>query len=193
MDTLYLVCMLVGGFFVLLSIFGGEMDHHAEVDVSVDTDVDTDVSMDGDIHADLEAGPGFVDLLSLRTLFLFLAFFGLTGTLLNWTGSGGALTGLTATIVGLLVGFGGNYVIKRIGYAHVSSDITSSDIKGLTGRVLIPFSGDERGKISVVVKGSELRLPARSLDTESAEAFNPGDEVVVISRDGLTVEVVKPT
>lgn len=188
MDALYLICMLVGGFFVLLSIFGGEMDHHADVS--------------GDVHADLGAGAshdtdtgsgGFVDLLSLRTLFFFLAFFGLTGTLLSWTGSGATLTAITATALGLLVGFGGNYAIQRIGHARVSSEITSNDLTGLTGRVLIPFSGDERGKISVIVKGSELRLPARSLDAESPESFDPGDEVVVVSRDGVTVEVVKPT
>ncbi|RMF62709.1 MAG: NfeD-like protein, partial [Bacteroidetes bacterium] len=32
MDTLYLICLIVGGFFVLLSIFGGDA-----------TDADTDV------------------------------------------------------------------------------------------------------------------------------------------------------
>lgn len=186
MDTLYLISMLVGGFFVLLSLFGGEMDHHA--------DIAGDVHAGADVSHDTHVGSGsFVDLLSLRTLFFFLAFFGLTGTLLSWTGTGATLTVVTATILGLLVGLGGNYVIQRIGHARVSSEITSSDLTGLTGRVLIPFSGEERGKISVIVKGSELRLPARSLDVESPESFDPGDEVVVVSRDGVTVEVVKPT
>jgi membrane protein implicated in regulation of membrane protease activity len=193
METVYLVCLLVGGFFVLLSLLGGEFGHHGDLGAGGDAAGGVGHDLSHDLHADLGAGPGFVDLFSLRTLFLFLAFFGLTGTLLDWIGTGDTLTAISASIVGLLVGIGGNYTIRRIGYAHVSSDITTADLKGLTGRVLVPFSGGERGKISLIVKGSELRLPARSLDAESLESFNPGDEVVVVSRDGATVEVVKPT
>ncbi|MDZ4698429.1 MAG: NfeD family protein [Rhodothermales bacterium] len=188
MDTVYLVSMIVGGFFVLLSIFGGEMEHHVDVSSDVHGDFGGATAHDSDT-----GGGGFVDLLSLRTLFFFLAFFGLTGSLLSWTGSSETLTAITATVVGLVVGLGGNFAIQRIGHARVSSEITSNDLTGLTGRVLIPFSGSDRGKIRVVVKGNELRLPARSLDVESAESFETGDEVVVVSRDGVTVEVVKPT
>ena len=40
MDMVYLFSLIVGGFFVLLSIFGGELDSDAEVDMDIDADFD---------------------------------------------------------------------------------------------------------------------------------------------------------
>ncbi len=77
MDSIYLTSLLVGGFFVLLSIFGGgESDHDADHDFDHDIDVDADHDFDSDFSVDLDGSPDFVDLLSLRALFLFAAFFG---------------------------------------------------------------------------------------------------------------------
>jgi len=201
MSTIYLVSLLVGGFFVLLSIFGGDADTDMDGDFDVDTDFDMDADFDGEMEIDVDsgeigsdigAGPGFVDLLTIRTLFLFATFFGLTGMLLTWTGSAEPTTAIIASTLGLTIGFGGNYIIKKVAYQHISSDITTNDMKGMTGKVLIPFSGSERGKISLVVKGNEVRLLARSLDDSSEEQFVPGDEVVVVRTDNGIIEVVKP-
>ena len=194
MDDLYLYSLIVGGFFVILFMFGG--DGEADADVSIDADTDLDLDGDGfeaDTDADIGAGPGFVDLLSLRALFLFAAFFGLTGTLLDLANTGEPLTLILALVFGLLAGLGGNYFIKRFAYKHVSSDVSSEEIKGTTGKVLVPFQGTEKGKILLIVKGSQLNLIARSLDSDSAETFSPGEEVVVVRTDNGIAEVVKPT
>ena len=97
-----------------------------------------------------------------------------------------------ATTMGLISGFGGNYLIKRVAYQHISSDVTTADMKGMTGKVLIPFSGASRGKIRLIVKGTEMRLLARSVDEQSTEEFEPGDEVVVVRTENGVIEVVKP-
>ena len=74
MDTLYWATLIVGGVFVLAAIFGGgETDSDVEAEVDVDADADVDMDADG--------GVGWVDLFSLRTIFLFAAFFGLSGVL----------------------------------------------------------------------------------------------------------------
>lgn len=192
MDTLYWICLLVGGFFVVLSLFGGT-DSDAEVDADFDHDFDADHDFDHDAGGDLDAGPGLVDLFSIRALFLFAAFFGLTGLMLSWIGSGEPFTALVATLMGLVVGLGGNYLIKRVGYAHVSSDVSATDLQGATAKVLVPFEGERRGKISLVARGHQVQLLARSLDAESVEAFGPGDEVVVVRMVGSVAEVVKPS
>ena len=62
MDALYLICLLVGGFFVLLSIFGGA---NSEADVDADFDADLDADFDADADGDLrplerEGEPEFV-------------------------------------------------------------------------------------------------------------------------------------
>lgn len=193
METLYLICLLVGGFFVLLSLFGGG-DSDADADIDVDTDFDADADID--IHtgdADMAAAAtGLVDLFSIRALFLFAAFFGLTGVALSLIGTGEPFTAVLSALVGILVGLGGNYVIKRVGYDHVSSNVMSTDLRGLTGKVLVPFKGDRRGKISVVARGHRLQLIARAFENQTIDSFSPGDEVVVVRVDGSTVEVVKP-
>ncbi len=220
MDIVYWVSMIVGGFFVLLSIFGGgdtdadadvDFDADADLDFDTDADLDFDADVDFDAEADLDfdadtdahfevhgAGPGgvgggpdFVDLFTIRALFLFAAFFGLTGVLLSWTDTGEPWTALLAALTGFIVGLGGNYVIKRVGYAHISSEISTRDLKGRTGQVILPFGSRDKGKISLVTKGQRLQLVARSFG-EAQDTFEPGDEVVVVRVDGRVAEVVKP-
>ena len=200
MDPVYWISMIVGGFFVLLSIFGGgdaeaDVDFDADADLDFDGDADMDLDADADVHighGDMGAGPGFVDLFTIRALFLFAAFFGLTGVLLSLANTGEPVTALLAGLTGAIVGLGGNYLIKRIGYAHVSSTVTAVDLKGRTGTVIIPFESDDQGKISLISKGQRLQLVARAFE-EANEAFEPGDEVVVVRVDGRIAEVVKPS
>jgi hypothetical protein len=207
MSTVYLVCLIVGGFFVLLSLLGGA-DSDADVDVDADADVDFDFDADSDVDFDLdadtdvdtdmahelgsEAGVGFVDLLSLRFVFLFAAFFGLTGTLLGLVGTSPATTLPLSVLVGLLVGLGGNYLIKTVGYRAVSSEVTVQDLIGHTAHVTVPFVTGERGKINLVSKGKHVALIARSFDDRQEIAFEPGDEVVVVKVEGSVAAVVKP-
>ncbi len=199
MDTVYLISLIVGGFFVLLSIFGGsETDAEADVDADVDADTDIHVEYDtetdvGGGHAGIGTGPGLVDLFSIRALFLFAAFFGLTGSVLTWLGSAEPLVAVLSVLTGLLIGLGGNYVIKRFAYEQVSSDVSIDDLRGKTAQVMIPFEGDEKGKITLVARGNRLQLVARALDDESHEAFRRGEEVVVVRMNGRVAEVVKPT
>ena len=201
MDGVYLLCLIVGGFFVLLSMVGGDSEADVDTDFDADADVDFETDFDGDFDADADAdmafdaetdfgaGPGFVDLLSVRALFLFAAFFGLTGTLLDFVEAGEPLTLVLATLMGLLAGLGGNYVIKRYGYQHVSSNVGVRELTGRTGYVSLPFDPGEKGKIWLDVKGQRLQLIAHSEETVS---FEKGEEVVVIRMNGSVAEVVKP-
>ncbi len=200
MEAIYLICLLVGGFFVLLSMLGGgdtdaDVDFDGEIDVEFETEIEGDFDTQADTisGADMaDAGPGLVDLLSVRALFLFAAFFGLTGTALSLLGSSEPMTAVLATVVGLVTGLGGNYIIKRVGYAHISSDVESRELKGMTGKVVVPFDGQEKGKISLVARGHRLQIMARAFENQTIDTFRPGDDVVVVRFDGAVAEVVKP-
>lgn len=206
MDTVYLVSLIVGGFFVLLSIFGGaesdadvdadadfdfEADHDLDFDADHDFDVDADHDFDVAGHADIGSGPGLVDLFSVRALFLFAAFFGLTGTLLTWLEASELWTLTASILTGLAIGLGGNWLIKTVGYRTVSSTHTARELLGSTARVLIPFEGTQKGKITLVAKGQRLQILASSFD-EDSPSFEPGDEVVVVRMEGSVARVVKP-
>ncbi len=192
MDAIYLISLLVGGFFVLLSLFGGgDTEADADTDGHFEAQADTDTDHDLSGHAP-DAGPGLVDLLSIRALFLFLAFFGMTGLLLSWIDAGAIFTPVASVLTGLVVGLGGNYVIHRVGYEHVSSDVAVDALKGKTGVVVIPFAGSEKGKIRLEAKGQRLQLMARPFGDVADETFKPGDEVVVIRMKQGIAEVVKP-
>lgn len=209
MDAIYLICLLVGGFFVLLSMFGGH--DTASSDMHVGAGIGHDVghlgghdvghvgghdvahaSGQGTLTAAEAPGPGLVDIFSVRTLFLFAAFFGLSGTLLSLEDAGEPFTALVSLLVGSIIGIGGNYAIRRITEARVSSSLDDTELCGHTGRVLLPFEGAEKGKIQVEAKGRRVQLIARAMDQEMEETFRPGDEVVVVRMHGAIAEVVKP-
>ena len=183
MDTVYWISFIVGGFFVLLSIFGG-----ADTDMDADAELDLDVDAD----ADIGAGHGFVDLFSLRTVFLFAAFFGLCGVVLPLADIGELARAVISFLTGATVGIGGNYIIKRVGYDHVSSTMTSADMLGRSGRVLVPFDQTDTGKITIKSKGQRRQLLARAFE-EAEETFGEGDEVVIVGIRGAIAEVVKPS
>ncbi len=185
MDTVYLVSALVGGFFVLLSMFGG-----GDADVEIDAEADFDI--DADVDVDPGAGPGFIDLFSLRTLFLFMAFFGLCGVLLALTDVGELVRAVMSFATGAVIGLGGNWVVKRVAFQHISSTVTGMDLKGRSGHVIIPFGRDDRGKIVVTGKGQRRHLVACAFE-EAEASFEPGDEVVIVRVDGGVAEVVKPS
>ncbi len=181
MDALYWISLIVGGVFVVLSMLGGG-------DTDLDADLDTDV--DTDLGADSDAGIGWVDLFSVRTIFLFVAFFGLCGVLQSFTELGEIPRLLISLAVGLTVGIGGNYVIKRVGYTQISSEVTSADLKGRTAKVIIPFDHTEVGKIVLVTKGQRMQFKARSFEA-TEEVYTEGEEVVVVRTEGAVVEVLK--
>jgi len=195
MDSVYLISLIVGGFFVLLSVFGaGESDSDVEMDADFDHefDFDADHDFDTDFSVDAGSGIGVVDLLSIRALFLFAAFFGLTGVILGFMGSSEPRTAILSATTGLLIGIGGNFIIKRFAYEHVSSQVSDADIQGRTARVLLPFKGSEKGKILVQAGGKRLQITARLFESIDMEEVQNGDEVVVVRMTGRIAEVVKP-
>ena len=203
MESIYLISLIVGGFFVVLSVLGGgdtDSDADFDFDADIDVDADFDLSSDGSMDADgfdfggAHSGDvGVIDLLSVRTLFLFAAFFGLTGVLLNYFGGSEPSTAVLSTLTGLVIGLGGNFIIKKFAYQSVSSQVTQHVLKGKTAKVILPFGNNDSGKILLEAQGKRVQLIARSLGDDPEESFGPGDEVVIVRTDGRVAEVVKPT
>ncbi len=162
MMTMYVICLLVGLIFAVLSfILSGGFEAHVDADVGVAADV----GVDGDIvGGDAGVGDVHFPLLSPVVIASFVAAFG-----------GGGIVGMKtffllpalsvlvalgfALGVGLLVGF----VLMKV-YKHLQTDATTT-VKSLIGRIAevtetIPAEGV--GQISFSGKGQRISAPARA-------------------------------
>ena len=142
----YLVSLIVGGVLLGASILLGGKDLDADADADVDLDVDADADADLDLDADADGEfdkdvgghgdfSGFLFMfLSLRFWTFFLAFFGLTGLVLDglslvsseWLGFGLALG------MGFGTGALAMRVIRMLGSATSGSAVRSTHYSGKT-------------------------------------------------------------
>lgn len=206
---LYLFSLIVGGVLLGASILLGghdtDVDADADADLDLDADADADLDLDADADADIDAdadgdldkdfGHGdaagfFYAFLSMRFWVFFLAFFGLTGLVLDgldlvsssWLGLG------LAVAMGLGTGLGAVSLIRRFGSDADSRIVTSKDYIGKSAKVLVPFDGKGVGKVRVRVKGSSVDLLASGFDEES---FDGKEEVLIVEMDGSRARVAR--
>lgn len=180
MDTVYLVCAILGGTVLvlqtLLQFFGGDV---ADLDVD---DLHLDLSADGG-HDAGHASHGhdgaqmFFKVLTVKTLVAFVAFFGLAGKAAEAVGSRPSHTLLLA----LLAGSGAFVAVYYLGRLLVGlQNEGNSDLGaavGTFGEVTLPIGGaEERGKVVVHHQGRRIECDA----TSDGPAITTGTEVQVL-------------
>jgi hypothetical protein len=177
MLTLYLMCLLLGGLLIALSIFGGG-DSDVDVDVAADADIDVDI--DG---GDVGGGEGVsaaAQFLSVRNLVFLIAFFGLTGSLLTLLGADPAAT--LATSLGLGIAAAGA-VHRLMGYLRSTQSgalPSTSALAGSEARVVVGVTATRPGKVDVPAGDRTLRLLARIHEGAKVDHFEVGDTVIVV-------------
>ena len=191
----YLVSLIVGGVLLGASILLGGKD--LEVDADADADLDLDADIDGEADGfDKDVGghgdfSGFLFMfLSLRFWTFFLAFFGLTGIVLDglnlvsspWLGLGLALG------MGLATGAGAMSVIRMLGSDTSGQAVRSTDYIGKTARVVVPFEGSSVGKVRVDIKGTSVDLLASGLEEDG---YQGKEEVLIVEMDGARARVAR--
>ena len=188
MLTLYLVCLLLGGLLIALSIFGG-----GDADVDVDVAADTDIDVEGEVDA--EGGEGLAAaarFLSMRNLVFFMAFFGLTGTLLSLLQSNHLATLLTSLGLGGLAAWA---VHRMMGYLRGSQSGAlpgTSALAGSEARVVVGVAPKRPGKVDVVVGDRTYQFLARVHEGAAVDHAEVGDTVVVVRiQDGIALVAEK--
>lgn len=177
MLTLYLIALAVGGTLVAASLlFGGDHDVDADVDVDVDADIDADVDADGDVDVGhgLDFG-AWLPVTSIRFWTFFLAFFGMTGTLmqglgvieLKWVTLG------ISSAVGWVCGTATVIAYRKLKRDVVDSSIGEADFVGATGTVVVPVAKGDAGKIRLEIGGRTVELIAETEEEESFAAKQP--------------------
>jgi membrane protein implicated in regulation of membrane protease activity len=180
---LYMFALVLGGVLLASSlILGGHGDAHG-----------------GEVHAadgghDAEGGPEsfLVAFLSMRFWTFFLAFFGLTGVVLDGLGlvSSSIIAGILSFAMGGGAGYTAVWALKRLRSDEANSAAGAKDYVGKSGRVLVAFGPGETGKVRLEVRGSTVDLLAV---TEDDTSFTSKDEVIVVEMDGTRAKVAKLT
>lgn len=151
---------------------------------------DADADADGAAHEhdhDAPAASGFLPLvLALRFWSFALLAFGLSGSLLYYLSLLGAWPAFGVALgTGLASGSLAAWSVRQLQRAQTSSGAEASDLVGQLGRVLVPLSKAQRGKIRVELKGQSIDFIA-STDDEALEA---GAAVLVEELRGNAVHV----
>lgn len=197
MFGLYLASAIIGWAFVGLFLFGGidtDVDADFDADLDADFDADLDADFDADLDADVDAGiagPGFassiasagLSLLSFRSVMFFLAFFGLTGIVLNVIDASFLATLIAAIGVGVFAWVFNSFVFRALKVADVSSSLKEADLQGAMGQVVLPISPGHRGRISIEVGDQRRYLTAAPHDATKQSSFGVGDAIVVVGLD----------
>lgn len=204
---IYVFFLILGGAFVLASVFsglgdkefgadedfGGDQDFGADSDISADNDfgADKDFAADKDLGKDVDtyAGRRYRPYLSFRFWTFLFAFFGLTGVLLTLFAEWGPtlVAGLSAGM-GLFAGLGVTYVLHVANQSRGREGITEVDYKGSIARVILPISRDQRGKVRMQIKGRTVDVLAIGEDEEVV--LDLGQECIVLGIEDGVARVV---
>lgn len=200
MFAIYVAFLIFGGAFTLPMMFGAfdtDTDVDADFDGGADFDVDVDADVDVDVDADVDGGSGgasvsavgefgsiFASLFSFRSIVFGATFFGLTGTVLQLLDASPVMTVVSSVIMGLLAALLNATLwsqLRRTG--DVSSHLNAGDLVGATGQVVVPISGERRGRVRLELNGQPRFMVATPF-RDKGVPFNPGDAVVIVDIDG---------
>ncbi len=187
--ALYLGSLVLGGGLLAVSVVLGGGDADADLDHDVDADVDHDVDHDAG-HADAGAAL-WLPILSLRFWTFFLAFFGLTGALLDVLGRAGAVGASSGQVLaislvtGFAAGWGVAALIRRLKADTVSSTVVpETDYAGRSGEVILDVAPGSPGWVRVDVRGVSVDLKAELVAGHEG-TLSAGQQVIVVEwRDG---------
>ena len=170
MTIVYLVAAILGWPLVLFFLFFGGDDGGGDGDF--DLDVDVEAGGLGEL-----AG----DLLSIRGIAFFLAFFGGTGLVLGWLGANGLVRLLAAIGLGVFACWLNRTLVRYLKASSVSTDLSDRRLVGMPARVTVPIDSEHKGKVVVDVEGQVLTLVARPF---RSGAFPGGTDVVIVEVEG---------
>lgn len=188
---LYLFALVLGGILLGASMLLGGSDSdagHADVELG---HADHDHGLEA--H---DATGGFesflVAFLSMRFWTFFLAFFGLTGVVLDGFGlvTSSILAGAIAIAMGAGSGALAVWIMRRVRADDSNSAAHARDFVGKTGRVMVGFGPGQTGKVRVEVRGSTVDLLAVPIDEST---FGVKEEVIIIEMEGTRAKVARLT
>ena len=148
--------------------------------------------------ADMEAGAemdGLSDVFSvipLSSLAFIATFFGATGLVSEWLGTGTVFTLLLAAVVGVLAGALNSAAFAYLRRSEASSDVSDREIEGSIARVSLPMSNERRGRIVLTVAGARTQMTATPIDPlDDDQTIEAGARVIIVRIEGGVAHVTR--
>jgi len=142
---------------------------------------------DADMDAGAEAD-GLGDVFSvvpLSSIAFVATFFGATGLVSEWLGTGAVFTLLLAVVVGVLAGVLNSAAFAYLRRSEASSDVSDREIEGSIARVSLPMSNERRGRIVLTVAGARAQMTAAPIDPlDDGKAIEAGARVIIVRIEG---------
>lgn len=190
MFLIYIACLVFGGVLLVMAMMAGgdgadhELDAHGDVahdlgghaDVSHELSGDTDHAAVQHTHANAADA---VRYLSFRNVVFFMAFFGLTGTVLTTLAIPSIITALSAAGMGVFASQVGYRLMRYLKGSETGQAVDLGDLRGHTGTVLVGCGRAQTGKITVRSGTQTLTLLAQVATEERRAHFKPGDTVII--------------
>lgn len=186
-----LAAILGGGWFLFSLLLGGDHDatgmDASGFHVGHDFDVGHHLDAGHDIAA-TQAVPGqlLLGLFRPRNVIFFFTAFGLTGSLLTWTGTSESTTLFLALAMGAgaMVLTHSVFTWLRRSESAVEA-LSDMEMEGRVARVVLPLAPGESGRVACMVADREIYLNAR-LAADTPGSLEPGREVVIVRvQDGI--------
>jgi membrane protein implicated in regulation of membrane protease activity len=123
--------------------------------------------------------------LPLSTIAFVLAAFGVCGLLLGAVGAGDGSTLAGAVVAGLVAGVVNTTLFGYLRRSESTTAVDDEQLAGKIGRVVVPLTGDRRGRIAVTVGGQQIHLSALALPDAPATLDVGASVLVVEVRKGI--------
>jgi membrane protein implicated in regulation of membrane protease activity len=124
-------------------------------------------------------------LLPLSTIAFALAAFGVAGLAVGAAGAGSGTAFAAAAIAGIVAGVLNSTAFAYLRRSESTTAVDDDQLAGKIGRVIVPLTGDRRGRIAVTVGGQQIHLSALATPDAPAE-LGVGDSVLVVEvRNGI--------
>ena len=128
--------------------------------------------------------------LPVSTIAFMAAAFGVCGLALDASGAGGGTTFVAAAVVGVLAGVLNSTLFAYLRRSESTTEVADTQLTGKIGRVVVPVTGDRRGRIAVTVGDQQIHLSARALPPSRSEGHS-GPAAAVDLDVGSAVLVVE--
>lgn len=214
---LYLASLIFGGSLLAFSLIAGhDSDADAHGDLDAHGDFDADHSLDGadsfDVDHSLDAGGDALDpvdvshdgalehadgvadavkLVSFRNIIYFLAFFGLTGTVLDLFAAPYYLAFGSSVGMGGFAAALGYQFMKYLKKTESGEMINIYNLKGHSAKVVVNVSKVRRGKICVEAGDQTHEILAKASSIAKKDVFERGEQVLIIEVKDTTAFVVQ--